>query len=401
MFHRFIASCLLSLWLLLGITPLWAHGGAKQFDLHGFGTLGVLHNTDTDMGFQRDFGQSISDRQTSFTTDSVFGLQANYYATPKLTLMLQLLSKYNYESNYSPRASLALAKYITDTGLEFRAGRLGVDMFFRADSRDIGYSYLWVRPPVDFYGLLNFYSYEGVDAAQWFYLDGATLHLKGFAGVVDEDAYFLDGGSEDFNNSPLFGLIAEYETGDWVFRVDMATLKNRSRVGETQPLLQLLSSNGATDLADELDSYDKYFRYYSLAAAWEPGNWRIQGAVSQVDSDTLAFPSYNAAYLSLGYRLDGWTPYILLSGVQSEKAQRSSGLGPAVDAKVQEAIESVYADQRTLALGARFDVRKDLALKVQAERIHSDVVPSVLSVEGEDAWDGDTTVFSLTLDFIF
>jgi hypothetical protein len=61
-----------------------------------------------------------------------------------------------------------------------------------------------------------------------------------------------------------------------------------------------------------------------------------------------------------------------------------------------------YLDQHTYTLGGRWDVGKNIALKAQVDWIRGTPASKFLVKNPQDGiWDGDMTVFSLALDFVF
>jgi hypothetical protein len=63
--------------------------------------------------------------------------------------VVQAVSYYNHAGNYEPELTWAFISYAPVPDMKVRAGRLGWDVYMLSDSRNVGYSYLWVRPPVD------------------------------------------------------------------------------------------------------------------------------------------------------------------------------------------------------------------------------------------------------------
>ena len=61
-----------------------------------------------------------------------------------------------------------------------------------------------------------------------------------------------------------------------------------------------------------------------------------------------------------------------------------------------------YIDQHTFTLGGRWDFQKNLALKTQVDWVRgSPASVFLLKVSESGGWQGNITVFSLALDFVF
>lgn len=161
MFPRYLIAVLL-------IAASSGVAAAELFDgratLRGFGTLGLTHNSSGDAGYIRDISQPDGPAGTwSAHVDSRLGLQLDWRIHDQLTAVVQGLSRYNYEGRYDPELSWAFLRYSPDPAVQLRLGRIGLDTYMLADSRDVGYSYLWARPPVDYYGNRHISHIDGGD----------------------------------------------------------------------------------------------------------------------------------------------------------------------------------------------------------------------------------------------
>jgi hypothetical protein len=132
----------------------------------------------------RDLSQprGISD-SWSLQNDSVIGVQGAWRINPQLEAVVQAMSRYSYNGTFNPEISWAYVKYEPTPNLSLRAGRLGTEFFMMADSRWVGYSFLTVRPPGDYFWYLPFYTIHGADAALTVPLGESLLRGKVFYGL--------------------------------------------------------------------------------------------------------------------------------------------------------------------------------------------------------------------------
>ena len=124
--------------------------------IDGFGTLAGVKNDNADVSF---YG---ANDEVDWDTDSVLGLQIKVPLSDKLSLTGQVVAR-GYE-DYDTKMEWLFMTYGLSDNLDARAGRLRIPFFMYSDSLEVGYSYLWVRPPVDVYGQLGFTSFDGADA---------------------------------------------------------------------------------------------------------------------------------------------------------------------------------------------------------------------------------------------
>ncbi|QEP44404.1 porin [Ectothiorhodospiraceae bacterium BW-2] len=385
----------------LASLPLYAMALSESLALNGFASVGAVYNSDDDAVYVRNVAQPGRGIDTlSYQLDTRAGVQLNYRANEQLSGGIQLLSRYRYDESFTPELSWAYLKYRLLPEAELRLGRLGLDIFFRSDSRDIGYSYLWVRPPVDYYGVINVSRFDGVDLSQYLSLKQGVFKVKGFYGLANQKFPGFNANQLDFSDSPLYGLLAEYQGIDWFYKLTLSGLKLNDEDPSITQLSQIVA-NGNQTLAEQLAMRDKTLRYYSFGVGYEKGRWRVQSALGRIESETLAISDNLSAYISLGYRLQRWTPYFMVSGVRSESVTPVS-VAPELDPLIAMAVAEGELDQRTLSIGGRYDLSDTIALKLQFDRVKSAIKPSLLwYVDDLERWDQENSISSIVIDMVF
>lgn len=384
---------------------------SETFSLSGFGTLGGAYNIDGQAGFIRDLSQPEGARGNGFdwNIDSRLGLQATWKPREDFESTVQVVSKYRSDGSYRPQVTWAFLKYAINPNLLARAGRLGADIYLQADSRDVGYAYLWIRPPVDYFGQLFASYFDGADFTIARELGQGVLKGKLYAGQAVETIPADGGGQYALDGTTVAGGHIEYQHVNWLFRVSYASihLKNESSVG---PLLAVLRSTGvpqAIALAQEMSLAGKHADFFGMGVAYDEGPLQSQLAINHLSSDSLTFPDNTAGYFSVGYRIGSWIPYFIYSRTQSDdNKQFTTGLPSippfdTINAGVAQAISAGQTNQETFSLGVRYDFTRNADIKLQLDRIDSRINPSLLWKEPDPDWDGQETIISATLDFIF
>ena len=118
----------------------------------GFGTLGAVHSAYDEADFIAAVSQPNGvgfSRQWGASPDSDLGAQVNIDLPGKLSGVVQALSRYDAEGNYTPSLEWANLKYDFTPDLSVRIGRILLPTYERADVRNVGYSLPWVRVPVE------------------------------------------------------------------------------------------------------------------------------------------------------------------------------------------------------------------------------------------------------------
>jgi hypothetical protein len=122
--------------------------------------------------------------------------------------------------------------------------------------------------------------------------------------------------------------------------------------------------------------------------------------LSSIRYDTVAYENSRAGFVVASYRLNQLTPFIGYSRVKSF-AKQATPIDPSIDPIVAGLQAVSHADQHTVSVGARWDFRENMALKLQFDRIRGKP-ESVFPFRGPNPqWDGRMKVISVALDFTF
>ena len=131
--------------------------------------------------------------------------------------VVQGMAKYRHDRSYNPEIAWAYLNYEPTPRISLRLGRLGTEFFMMADSRWVGYSYLTVRPPGDYFWYLPFYSIHGGDLAYTHAVGDGMVRLKGFYGLSNGHIPLADQQWE-IKGSPMTGVSVEYQLAAWQVR---------------------------------------------------------------------------------------------------------------------------------------------------------------------------------------
>lgn len=387
-------------------------GAESSLTLRGFGTLGLARSSSDQAEFVRDLSQPRGiANHWSGRIDSVIGLQANWQATPELELVGQAVSRYQYDGSRALEVMWGFAKWDIDGRLQLRAGRLGADFLIGADSRLVGYSYLPVRPSVDYFGPLLFSYFDGIDASATLPVAGGLLRTKAYAGRSREKGS-AGGVVWDASDSTLQGLVFDYFSGPWQVRASTAQVQ-LSRDMPFAPLPQSLRAAGtalgipqAIEAANALAVGGTTSQFMTVGMVYDDGPLQIQGMVNTIHHQTGAFENSRAGYLMGAYRLGAITPYIGYSWWKSRSKNLLTGLPHtgaliALNRGFDSVLRDSGSDQKTYTLGARWDIMPNMALKAQWDAVRGKP-RSIFPYRAEKpGWNGRTDVLSLTLDFVF
>lgn len=395
----------------LSVAEVWANESAtyQDFRLQGFGSLGLVRASSDGADFVRDLSQPDGSRgRWTAKVDSLLGLQASYRIDDRWEAVAQVVSRYRYDGSFGPGLDWAFLKFDPASSLSLRGGRLGLEFYMQADSRLVGYSYLPVRLPVEYFAALPLYFIDGGDA---------TLTVAGGEGLVRFKAYYGLAGEKfpvadrawDFSGSQVSGGYVDYMWGAWQWRLSYAQLRfeNDFPVNELRGGLQATGFASAATAADALSVVGKRAHYYSFGAVYDKGPLQAQLMLSRVRHESSILEDVVAGYGLLGYRFTSLTPYVGYSFAKSSAKNLATGL-PDADPRfavlndgAAAAMRQSRVDQNSVFIGVRWDIRPNTALKIQWDRVRG-TSDSTAFVQGEAPdWSGRNDVLSLKLDFVF
>jgi hypothetical protein len=396
--------------LILAAAPLSAvadnrHDDASRVSLHGFGTLGMVRGDNDNGEFIRDLTQPAG-AGTSWTAriDSLVGIQANIALNPQTQGVLQAVSRYHSDGSHDPELTWAFLRHDVSPDFTLRVGRLGTEFYMLGDSRLVGYSNVSVRPPPDFYGSLVFSYIDGLDLSGTWPLAEGLLNGKLFAGRSPERTPFSSGLEWDQRGTLLAGGYLDFRRNDWQIRISHAGVRFNHET-PTDLLLQQtgdpLSGLPYLSLVPEMAMQDRWAHFSSIGLVYDRGPLNLQLMFNRIEQDSPAYADSRAGYLLASYSLGKITPYLGFSRSLAARDPLPTSPIPGIDEITLSLVSQSHMDQFTTTLGGRWDLTRNLALKAQLDWIRGDADSLFLFKNTRPGWDGEMTVYSLALDFVF
>lgn len=351
----------------------------------GYATLGIAHSNNRDADYLSDVfkpnGPGHS-RAWSADVDSRAGIQATANVTSKLSAVLQVVTQQGYDNSYRPTVEWANVKYQITPDVALRAGRVVLPVFMVTDFRRVGYANPWVRPPVELYSLVPITTIDGADGA-WRTSFGETRNtLQATYGRTDAkfpNASGFEAGTAEVRNA--FAVADTVELGSASLRVNYG--RADLTVAALAPLMDGLRQFGPRGiaLADRYDVNGRKVDFLGVGATYDPGKWFVMAEAARFDTHSL-LGAKRAWYASGGYRFGAFTPYVTFSRVRAASATSDAGLplaGLPPQAAATAAVLNTMLNkqlarvtqQRTVSAGVRWDVGRNVALKVQYDQIRT------------------------------
>jgi hypothetical protein len=369
--------------IALAFTPAWAKAddtGSSIFAFNGFGTLGIVHSSDSLADFVatglEPNGAGYT-RAWSASVDSLVGGQVTANITPQLAAVVQLIAQQNYNDTYWPHVEWANVKYQFSPDVDVRIGRIVEPTFILSDSREVGYSNPWVRPPAELYSINPITSLDGLDASYRVHLGEVTNTLQANYG---RNLTFQFPGHSRLDSSSVWGLYDNTEYGAVLLHLGYAATVITVSSAATNLFdgFRQFGQQGV-DIAQTYEAVDKSVTFLTVGASYNPGHWFTMAEWARARSDSFIGVS-SSWYVSSGYRVGVFTPYLtyaqVTEGIRSVAGLNLSDLPVSVQpaaAALNSGLNALIATrpvQYTSSAGVRWDFRQNFDFKLQLDRIN-------------------------------
>lgn len=386
--------------------------GQSMFSFSGFGTFGLVHSSEDGADFTTGPLQPNGAGYThawSPDVDSRVGAQVIAHFAPRLSAMLQVISEQLYDGTYTPHVEWANIACQATPEFSVRVGRIVLPTFLLSDSRKVGYANPWIRPPVELYSLEDIFDSDGADASYKVHVGEIVNTLVATYGKTDYGV--PQGGKFDVNHLWVLADTVEYGA----LTVHIAYQRAVYSYDTYDILFDALRQFGpqGAALADKYDLDNKPAQVITAGAVYDPGNWFVMGEWGRRNLHS-AIGESTAWYLSGGYRVAKFTPYLTYAGVRAGSNTFDPGLtlstlppylaGPATVLNAGlNAILGSAAVQNTISVGARWDVMKNIDLKMQYDHIDlgSGSAGTLVNVQPGFQRGGAVSLFSVAIDFVW
>ena len=368
--------------------------GPQGISASGFGTLGAVHSSESRADFTANTtqgGGAGATHRLSADVDTVIAGQLTANLTPQLSAVVQVVSERNYDRTYRPHAEWANVKYQVDPDFSLRAGRIALPLFLATDSRKIGYANPWVRPPPEVYNLTPFTNSDGADAIYRMPIGDATATIHA---TIGRTTLRIPRPPPDSHGTgevrSLYTLVYKVERGPVVLQLNYA--HGRFTIPEFAGAFDAFEQLGAAGqaIARKYRVANSPVTSTGVSASYDPGDWFVTGELGRNDTHSLLGAS-TGWYITGGYRIGRFTPYATVARMHGDGNTADPGvpLAGLPDAAVPtalalngflNAILRSKPAQTSYSIGARWELAKSAALKLQFDRLLTDAhSPGVLT----------------------
>ncbi|MGA2190220.1 MAG: hypothetical protein ABSH33_16990 [Steroidobacteraceae bacterium] len=383
-----------------------------MFSFSGFGTLGLVHSSEDTADFTASQLQPNGAGYThswSPDVDSRLGAQATAHFTPQFSAMLQVISEQGSDDTYRPQVEWANIAYRLTSEFSVRVGRIVLPTFLLSDTRKVGYASPWIRPPVEVYGLSPIFNSDGADASYKVHVGDVVNTLVGTYGKTSFTV--PQGGVFEVKHLWVIADTAEYGALTLHIAYQHASYSDHA----LDPLFDGFRQFGpqGSALADTYDLDNKLAQAITAGAMYDPGEWFATGEWGRRDLHS-AYGEGTAWYLSGGYRLAKFTPYLTYAEVNANGNTSDPGLNVSAlpsylagaATGLNAGLNSILggaATQHTISVGSRWDVMNNVDLKLQYDhtRLGAGSQGILINLQPGFQPGGTVNLVSIAIDFVW
>ncbi|OFI36146.1 hypothetical protein BFC17_09380 [Alteromonas lipolytica] len=375
-----------------------------QLAVSGFATLGLTTSNNDELIFRTSINR-WPETGSNILTESLVGIQFNYQASDKIDFVVQsILENKNYDS-VSDYVELAFMRYQIDRNFALRIGRMNYNAYILSEYLDVGYSYLWATPPMEFYSPSSYLSYfDGVELQYRNALSEGVLQATFAAGTSKADLLSV-GSYSSLEYDYMLNTSVSYETDNWLFKGTLSHFSGHSATLDGVDQLETLVESFPQqwwpfmgELLESLEFKDQKIHYAAVGVNYNDERWFVKSELAYFDIEWGLTGDLGYGYVSSGYEFDHFTPYItfaLLDALYDRHIIASPRYDLIADPATQQMLgflqtqfqglyDSARMDQYSVSVGARWDFHHDWALKGQFTRYR-------INGPGAGLWGRDRT----------
>lgn len=339
-------------------------------DISGFATVAggkVLSGSGVDdfglpPQFLANYPQvAVYDQDWSFKPDTRIGLQLSADLMEGLSVTGQIVARGtdNFDANFE----WAYISYKLNDTWTIQAGKKRLPLYYYSDFFDVGYAYLWMRPPADNY-TWQIFNYNGVNAL-----------FNTQVGSWDVSGNIYTGSEDDSNNKLLSQYFGDTPIREvWKNIVGGVLNFNRDWLDVRLTYMTYINEryetvNGVAQriIWGDIDSRRGKFAGLSVNADWN--NIVVLTEFNRLDLEGQG--KFDTYMISAGYRINNITPYISYADFNSDGEKHN-----------------------TTSLGLRYDFHSAAAFKLQFDDVND---------KGVDGFQvaGDSRSLTFGVDMVF
>jgi hypothetical protein len=342
--------------------------------------------------------------------DSLLAGQVTARFTRDLGFVGQVVANRRAQDDFVPHVEWAFLRYAVTPDVAVRGGVMAVPILMLSDSRLVGISFPWVRPPTAVYSQVPITNFRGADLVYRTPLGDTVLTVQPYFGKAPTDVPSSSGAVVRTDLDHVLGLAASTAWSEWTlraayFQCDL-TYPGQTAASLVARLRGIASTvPGADDLASRIDPTHKRLSYLAAGVSYDDGTRFAQAEYGKLGSRTLMLAETSSWYATFGYRFGNVMPHVTVSRTRVTNSVGQDVLsvaGPFADlaTAVNSTLAGTNVSQRVVAVGARWQFMRNADVKVQWDHVE---LPdgAVGNFNASPGFARSVNVYSAALDFVF
>ncbi|WP_102796314.1 porin [Bowmanella denitrificans] len=277
---------------------------------------------------------SAYEEEWSFKPETLFGLQVRADMGGGLSATAQVVAR--GADDFDAQFEWAYLSYELNDNWTLQAGKKRLPLFYYSDFYDVGFAYVWMRPPADTY-TWQIFNYTGINAlytGEW-----GDWSVSGN----------IYGGREDSDNNRLLSQFFFREPVREIWKNIIGGVLTLNKDWFEARFTHMRYTNERFQAGEQVTwdgSTERDGRFYGIAVNLDFGQFFALSELNRLDLDG----NFDSAMLTLGYRLDGVTPYVGYSTYEQKDGEDGE-------------------EHNTTFVGLRWDFHTSAAFKVQYDKV--------------------------------
>ena len=373
--------------IITGLLVLFSPLSYAEVEISGYASFSGTIASAKDLTGTKDSGvvynNGLANKNANFNNDdNLIGLQISAPVSDKIDMTLVLQAN-GGTSNYNVEAQWGYATYKFNDELSLRIGKYKGSFYMVSDYKDVGYAYPWVRPPLEVYSTNPIEALNGLDLVYQTNVGNMTLLTELYVGSGTHSATMLPGTIDGWatylfpGTAPPIGTPVSFETPN----SKGLNVSLSGDIGTVRLGYYTTDVNAASfGVADKEGS----FLGFGFNIDWN--NVVVYSEYVQRDTApgalAFAFPDQDAYYVTLGYRMGKYLPYLTVADLAKGKD-----------------VSPVAQEQSSVALGLRYEVSDTSVLKFEVLKVTPEDSGSSYGLFDSPTKEG--TVATVKFDVIF
>lgn len=369
--------------LVIGLGIALGSGTAQaEYEINSFLTIGAASSNVPGTYLDRII------EGVTFENDSKYGVNLRSEFNENIYGAAQLLAT-GRDDQFNVEAEWAFISYKINDGFNIRVGKLNLQTFLHSDYKEVGYLYPHVRLPEEVYAFNPTRNFPGVE----------LMHIAKIGASTTLTSQFFIGSAEaipspNVRMNGINGYGVNFQLDNKYFTLRAGAITPEVRLTQTNHTINL--PTGPVTLPDRvLDEKDRVL-LATFGLSWDIANFvgfgeyissKTEGVTKEV------FPDREGAYLTVGYQMGNFLPYVTSAYADSE--------GTAQTAATAGFMPNPLIIQDSTTLGMRYDVNDFSAVKFEYKHIEPENTVVNSGFNMGYASDEDFTITSLSYDMIF